>query len=496
MDSTAFSIEPPTTRQRSLPTSHPSEGPMRTCHWLGAGLLVMQLLTPCGNAIAGFAVENVFQAPLPYKAPTSSPNDPTYLSVAVGAGDTLHLAVDCPGGALYYARSSGSGWQIETIDSTGGSTYGGRCAIALGPDGEPRVVFFNSLTLNSGVLFSSRSGGSWSQPEFVVLGASSNPVDRLRLSIDANGTPHLAYPDNGFIWYTRRDSSGWSPAEPLNSGGSPTLALDANGTPRITFFDSGVVKLATRVGSGWSIQPVFDPVPNPASALPSIACPRDTMSSGIQIVHLLADGSLMHSEAVGGGWVSTGIGAAAASPGPILRLGAGGAPKILHKAANIYTLSKRSGNGWLHEQVSSELGEDHSYALGVDSSDQAHVFYQVRNVNGSQAGAVVRHAWEVPSVGITPRTTEGGTFGFRVSPSTVTTGQRIALTFTGVSGGATTTVQLLDISGRKLATLAEVTGHTTGEVVAHLPDGLMPGLYMVVAHRGGALARARIAVLR
>ncbi len=194
-------------------------------------------------------------------------------------------------GVEYYLLTPDGALVVEAVGSAP-QTYRFATAIALGPDGEPRISYFD---LNASRLrLATRAGpGDWTL-ETVDDAAGTGAFSSLK--IDPKGGLHLSYfesdggpafADAGRIKYAFRPNpdapwrievidrldqvfSGFTGARNLTS-----LALDSAGNPWVAYSDESVLKLARFDGQNWQIQTVVEAGERPLGQLVSLVLDAD-----------------------------------------------------------------------------------------------------------------------------------------------------------------------------------------------------------------------------
>lgn len=154
---------------------------------------------------------------------------------------------------LYCARNDGSGWSIETIDSTGEYP-----SIAIDGNGNPAISYYYS---SQGLRYALWNGSSW-DIEYVDTGTRVGL--NTSLEFDASGNPAISYRDatdlnNGDLKFAKWNGSSWDievVAEDTFhvSAGYNSLALDSSGNPAISYYhDDSDLKFARWNGSTWNL---------------------------------------------------------------------------------------------------------------------------------------------------------------------------------------------------------------------------------------------------
>jgi hypothetical protein len=229
-----------------------------------------------------------------------------FASLAIGAGDVLHVAYYGEDNNLNYYRSDPDTGP-PPVKSFDRATYN---HIAIAADGTHHVAFYQPSvsTLENGQLwYASRSpDGTWSDSELVDA-EEGDAGQFVSISLDSTGTPALAYYDatNADLKFAKRTGGSWQ-IETIDARGTvgqyPSLAFDSSNQPIASYYykTSGDLRLAHFKNARWSIQTVDaagdvgrsgDMVFDPANRVWTIAYEQTT------------DGLLKFARGMrGGGW--------------------------------------------------------------------------------------------------------------------------------------------------------------------------------------------------
>jgi hypothetical protein len=156
------------------------------------------------------------------------------VSLAFSSKGPAHIAYSSNGGGVKHAINSGSGWMIDTVDST---ANGGYCvATAVDAAGTPYVLYGNGTTAT--VSLATGGGGSWTISS-VGMASASYPCS---LIIDRRGTKHAIFGDTYAVQFPGRP---WL-SSTLASGGlfgaiQYGLAVDSTGKPHLVGWGLGTV---------------------------------------------------------------------------------------------------------------------------------------------------------------------------------------------------------------------------------------------------------------
>jgi hypothetical protein len=186
-------------------------------------------------------------------------------SIAVDAWGNPHISYyDSSQGTLKYARWTGSAWHIETVDyvDRGGAGYSAwDTSIALDGAGYPHISYCYSTSSLSGALKYARWDGVTWNIETVDTAGSVGWYTSLAL--DSADTPHIShYQDHVYdLRYSRWGGSAWQ-SETVESSGMvgahTSLAIDGQDHPHISYWDdlNKDLKYARWDGATWSIETV------------------------------------------------------------------------------------------------------------------------------------------------------------------------------------------------------------------------------------------------
>ena len=226
-------------------------------------------------------------------------------SIAIDRSGTIHTSSIDPGsGGVEYARSTLSGWFVQSVGSNK-FTYGMSTSIALDPSDFPHIAYYDrttaSLMLASGtrdwviqevvskgdsgrfaslkidraggfhiafltvldggaglIEYAYSDGGSWQfstidRIDELVYATASHLIE---LDLDNDGNPHVAYSDKKTVRYAFLSNGRWHTEIVVDERGSDTelgqltgLALDTAGVAHLTYYDV--------TGSGFSIGEIY-----------------------------------------------------------------------------------------------------------------------------------------------------------------------------------------------------------------------------------------------
>jgi len=226
------------------------------------------------------------------------------------------IAVDAAGGVtlaylsrfgLRQAVREGGRWRASTVDAeaiVGARRFDGP-ALALAPDGAPRIAYRRVVAGRVALAVASRAQAGWRFDLTAIQGL----VGPRSLAVDAGGRSWLATHDElgqaTIVW--RRDDAGWSVQHTQslapNRGDGPPIALDASGVPRTAAWQRAgtagatVLRWAESTAAGWQTQ-VVEGV---ASAGLRVAVVQD--GAVARVASIDESGAIrLHARAADGAW--------------------------------------------------------------------------------------------------------------------------------------------------------------------------------------------------
>jgi hypothetical protein len=160
---------------------------------------------------------------------------------------------------LRYTSWNGSAWNIQVVDSPGGSFT----SLAIDAEGNPHISYF--VGVESELKYASWNGSSW---RIQTVDSEGRVGEFTSLALDSEGNPHISYYDiiKGDLKYASWTNSGWR-IQIVDSTGdvgwSTSLELDSSDNAHISYLDSTSTQLkyAVWTGLGWDTQ-VVDSVGN------------------------------------------------------------------------------------------------------------------------------------------------------------------------------------------------------------------------------------------
>jgi hypothetical protein len=178
-----------------------------------------------------------------------------YASLALDQLGNAHTSYyDYSNGDLKYAKSDGSNWDVQTVDSSG--TVGLYTSLALDASGNPRISYYDST--NSALKYTRWTGSTW---DIQTIDSTGTVGYYTSLALDSAGNAHISYYDstNSALKYARWTGSSWD-IQTIDSTGTvgyyTSLALDSAGNAHISYYDvtNRDLKYAEWTGSAWDVQ--------------------------------------------------------------------------------------------------------------------------------------------------------------------------------------------------------------------------------------------------
>jgi len=198
-----------------------------------------------------------------------------YTSLALDSQDYAHISYyDADNQSLKYAKWTGSGWEIQTIDSSSSSykQIGRFTSIALDNQECPHisyVTYYNNqdpdIWVYSELKYAVWTGSEWDKQilDYVEYYYSGGSFKYTSIDLDSQDHPHISYNDwdSQSIKYKYFTGSHWETKivdSELGSFAYNCLALDSEDRPHISYLDNenNNLKYAHWTGSVWELQVV------------------------------------------------------------------------------------------------------------------------------------------------------------------------------------------------------------------------------------------------
>lgn len=178
----------------------------------------------------------------------SGPVDTGSRDMAGGPADSGMGATDMGGGGDFYVP-------VEPTNERGPGRVNGCCAhrvgLAVGSDGEARMVGSRRRSGRTSLWFGTRSGGMWTDEEVSEAPSISPPGELTAMALGPDDSPHILYIDsvgpNFVLHYARRAGDSWE-GSPVaddaligNGFADFDIAVGGDGTVHVVFFDEGTL---------------------------------------------------------------------------------------------------------------------------------------------------------------------------------------------------------------------------------------------------------------
>ena len=180
-----------------------------------------------------------------------------YAALALDSLNYPHIAYsDFSTYALKYAKWTGTGWQIQRIDTIG-SASGGYESIAMDSQDRPSISYSYWIDgVNSDLKWARWTGASWA----IQTADTQGNTLWTSLAMNSQDRPCIAYSDNGYsiIQYAYWNGSAWQLQQVDILGLFTSLALDSQDRPHISYYrlNTRDLKYAYWNGSAWQLQSV------------------------------------------------------------------------------------------------------------------------------------------------------------------------------------------------------------------------------------------------
>jgi hypothetical protein len=168
-------------------------------------------------------------------------------SIAVDEEDGLHISYpDLQTGTLRYAFNDGSSWTSEPVDMS--PRTGGASSIAIDTAGRPAIAYEDLQ--NGTIRYAIKDGGEWKTEH---INEKYNKSNWPSLDFSSDGEPHIAYSHTYGLKHAFWNLTKWESEEagPLD-GRVPTLRMSSNGDAHLIYWLYSGIVYAHKSGDEWT----------------------------------------------------------------------------------------------------------------------------------------------------------------------------------------------------------------------------------------------------
>jgi hypothetical protein len=185
---------------------------------------------------------------------TASPIDSgaSYAPLAVDSANNPHI-VYIADTILKYAKSTGTDWEIETVDM---GDWGYVVSFALDSNDLPHIGYLDAIMRI--LKYAHWTGDDW---EIQMVDMIFDLGLWVSLGVDSNNLPHMAYYDNDrhTVVYADKTTGAWNIQDAEDSqdaGRYFSLIIDENDIPHISYstLTAGDMMLASKIDQQWTSQ--------------------------------------------------------------------------------------------------------------------------------------------------------------------------------------------------------------------------------------------------
>lgn len=160
-------------------------------------------------------------------------------------------------GDLMYAEVDGTAWTIETVASEG--IVGKFSSLQIDGDGTPHIAFYNQVSQLTGtVQYATRTDGAWTIEDIATLDDVELGMLGARrittLALGSDGEPRVVFSDRSTLSHAVRGADGWTVEEVASAGELPlgqlvSLKIDGADTSHIAYYEvTGLAPLSGVIG--------------------------------------------------------------------------------------------------------------------------------------------------------------------------------------------------------------------------------------------------------
>ncbi len=336
---------------------------------------------------------------------------PSHTSLALDSSDLPHIsfALETNLANLQYAYRDQGDWRIETIEQNDVGRWSYESSVAVDSDGLAHIVYHAPGTyrvLDKRLVYARSSGTDW-QIETVDNAAAAGIA--VSLAFDSSAYPHLSYLGGG-LKHAYLTTSGWH-VDTLDAlgGEASSLMLDGTDQAHVAYsayypcdfgFEPVELKVGNSTASGWQAK-IVDRPPGLHQQIPLAILP-----DGRPAVAYIG-GGLAYAYQDNAGWHIDRVDRYCSYDcHPSLVVGSDGVPRIAY-ARNGLAYATRSTSGWHSEIVTDQIDTRDSIVLAIDDSNIAHIAY-------FYAGTLM-HAYQNPDGWHTETVDATGSMGLGLS---------------------------------------------------------------------------------
>jgi hypothetical protein len=246
-------------------------------------------------------------------------------------------------------------------------------SITVDADNNPHIAFSAFVGDRFELMYATREADPWQITQLVSENAAATAI-----ALGPDGRPRIAYTDNYSVWLARFDGAQWIQEEVIHNTmdmgpdtGETSLALDSAGHTHIASSQSNIVRHMAWDGAAWQIEKVVE-LTEDTPTLPSIAIDADdAVHIGWRAVQASASNYTTNR---GGAWTTEFVeDNAGCCDTAYLALDPAGAPALAFRVRDTgLTLAARTGDAWTSETVHTDRNLDRTGNIAFDSAGGVH----------------------------------------------------------------------------------------------------------------------------
>lgn len=415
-------------------------------------------------------------------------------SIVTESGDNIHIAyrqTTTNTSELKYAFRTGSSWSITSIDSNSTSyKLASSLSMALNASGNPCIAYSDNTS--EGLLkYAVWSGTSWMSelidnigPEYWGTSLCLDPVTDQQVLAFSTGNPST---DCDLMFASYDDPWVVSPVDTVGKMGVDLcMKLTPDGIPHISYFDFTNLNLKYTFFDDNIWHTVTLDSSAAAGMYNSIAL--DSNGNPHISYHDFYYGDLKYTHYTGTEWITEIVDAAGnvGSYNTSIVVDSNDRPHIAyyHQTHDCLMYAVYNGSEWEKKVIDEGLHAGRTASLTLDSNDLPHIAYSAKETGIS----FLRHAYLTPQ-GV-EENCEPETVSLSIFPNP-SSGSAVVSFEMPVSDHIT--LSLYDITGRKIATIAD---ETLREATYNLTvNNLTPGVYLCSLQAGEFSAMEKLVVI-